>query len=86
MSVTERFERHERLFRRMADRNGADLDLALLVGAATEGELRDATHACMGCTGPSRCEAVLDGGVTGIPSFCRNKEMIRELAELMNTA
>lgn len=86
MSVTERFDRHERLFRRMADRNGADLDLALLVGATSEGELHEATQACIGCTGPSRCEALLDGGVTGIPSFCRNKDMIRDLAEVLNTA
>ena len=86
MSVTERFDRHERLFRRMAQRNGADLDLALMVGATTDAELAEATHACMGCTGPARCEALIDADVPGLPSFCRNKDMIRELAEVLNSA
>lgn len=86
MSMTSRFEKHERLFRRMADRNGADLDLAVMVGAVTEGEVHDATLACTACTSPGCCEALLDDGVTGIPSFCRNKDMIRDLAELMNSA
>ena len=85
MSVQARFDRHERLFSRMADRNGADLDLALLVGATTEGELRAGVESCMGCTGPDRCEALLDGDVEGLPSFCRNKDMIRDLAELLNS-
>ena len=86
MSIVTRLERHSRLMDRMADRNGADLDLALQSGAVSPGEVRAAVLACTGCTDPENCEDRLDAGVPGLPDYCRNADMIRSLARVMGTA
>ncbi len=86
MSYVERLVHHERLMTRMADRNGADVDLALMVGALNPGDLHEATFACMGCTQSDDCEKRLDGGAPGIPDYCRNAEMISELKSLLGAS
>ncbi len=86
MSFLTRIDRHQRLFSRMADRNGADLDLALQSGLTSPESLRAGVLSCTGCTGPERCESLLDHGVEGIPAFCRNADMIRAIAGRMTPA
>ncbi|MXQ08670.1 hypothetical protein GQ651_12510 [Alphaproteobacteria bacterium GH1-50] len=86
MSILTRLERHERLLDRMADRNGADLDLALQSGAISPGEVRAAVLACTGCTDPEGCEARLDRGETGLPDYCRNADLVRSVARVMGAA
>ena len=73
----------ERLMLRMADHNGADLDLAMMCGAVYPSELQAASTACLGCTGTADCESRLERGVEGIPDYCRNTALIQEVAELM---
>ena len=86
MSILNRLERHSRLMDRMADRNGADLDLALQSGAVTPGEVRAAVLSCTGCTDPEDCGHRVDAGVPGLPDYCRNADMIRSLAGVMGSA
>ena len=50
MSILSRIDHHETLMRRMADRNGVDLDLALQSAAISPGEVRAAVLSCTGCT------------------------------------
>ena len=45
MSYIERLVKHERLMTRMADRNGADVDLALMSGALTPGDFQKTSRA-----------------------------------------
>lgn len=84
MSILQRIDRHARLFSRMADANGADLDLALQAGAVSPGEIREAVLSCTGCTDPGACESLLDAGTEGVPSFCRNAGLIRQLGDLID--
>ena len=82
MSILSRIDRHETLMRRMADRNGADLDLALQSAIVSPGELRAAVLTCTGCTDPDACEAQLDRGEGGVPDFCRNADLIDQVRTL----
>ena len=70
----------------MADRNGADLDLALQTGIISPGELKDAVLTCTGCTDPVACEERLDRGEPGLPEYCRNAETITSIARLIQSA
>ena len=56
MTDLSRLVHHERLMSRMASRNGADLDLAVMTGAVSPGELHHAAQACTGCTHPDECQ------------------------------
>ena len=67
-------------------RNGADLDLAMQMGALTPGEYRGAVLNCTGCTDPDGCEAQMDRGEPGLPDYCRNADMIGSLARAMSPA
>jgi hypothetical protein len=86
MSILTRIDHHEKLMSRMADRNGADLDLALQTGMVSPGELQDAVLTCTGCTEPEACEARLDSGETGLPGYCRNADLITSIAGLIDSA
>ena len=86
MSILARIDHHEKLMRRMADRNGADLDLALQTGMVSPGELRDAVLACTGCTDPEACEERLTRGDSGLPEYCRNADMITSISGLIDGA
>lgn len=83
MSIIQRMARHEALFRRMADRNGADLDLALQCGIISPGEVQSAVLSCTGCLQPGPCSDHLERDAKGIPEGCRNARLVRELADLM---
>ena len=82
MSIFSRIDHHEALMRRMADRNGADLDLALQTAIVSPGELRAAVLSCTGCTQPEDCARRVDHGEDGLPDYCRNADMIRSIAEV----
>ncbi len=82
MSYISRLVHHERLMTRLAARNGADLDLAMMSGALSPADVRSATQACLGCTDPERCAAHLDDASVGMPAFCRNAEMIARVADM----
>ena len=71
---------------RMADRSGADLELALQSGLIAPDEMHDAVLACSGCANPGACEEYMDNDAVGIPAFCRNGEMIERGARLMSSA
>lgn len=86
MSIISRMDHHEALMRRMADRNGADLDLALQSAIVSPGEVRAAVLSCTGCTQPEACEARLDQGEPGVPDYCRNADMIRSVATIIDGA
>lgn len=79
MSILSRIDHHETLMRRMADRNGVDLDLSLQSAAISPGEVRAAVLSCTGCTDPEGCEARLNRGDPGFPDVCRNAEMISQI-------
>lgn len=83
MTDDPRRVRHELLMTQMADRNGADLDLALQMGVLSEGEVQAATHACLGCTEPEACADHLMSQTPGIPGYCRNTAMINRVQGLM---
>ena len=84
MSILSRMEHHETLMRRMADRNGADLDLALQSGALTPGEVRAGVLSCVGCTQPEDCATRTARGDEGVPEYCRNADMIRSVAGVID--
>ena len=86
MSFFSRVDKRTTLMNRMADRNGADLDLALQSGMVSPGELRAAVLSCTACTAPDACEARLDAGMPGVPGYCRNGDMIRSVARVLNGA
>lgn len=86
MSILSRIDHHEALMRRMADRNGADLDLALQSAIVSPGELRAAVLSCTGCTQPEDCEGRLARGENGVPDYCRNADLIRSVAEVIDGA
>lgn len=81
MSDNTRFQRHERLMSRMADAGGVDLDLSILRGDLTPEQYSDAVFACTGCSDPQGCEQHLRDGRPGVPTFCRNGDMIARLSE-----
>ena len=80
MSAYDRLEVHARLMDRMADRNGADLDLALQSGRITPEKLRAAILSCTACTNPEDCEHRLETGEEGVPDYCRNADLIKRVA------
>lgn len=84
MTYSAKFVRHERMMTSMADRNGADLDVALLSGVITPEEVQDAALKCTGCREPGACEAYLESDATGIPDYCRNADMIRTVAQILD--
>lgn len=86
MSITSRIDHHETLMRRMADRNGADLDLALQSGIVSPGEVRAAVLSCTGCTQPDDCQRRLEQGKDGLPDYCRNAEMIDQVRTIVDGA
>ena len=86
MSYVARLVKHESLMTRMAARNGADVDLALMTGALEPGDLHEGAFRCMGCHKVSDCEQRLDADTPGIPDYCRNADMIEELRTLLNVA
>ncbi len=81
MSNMPRFQEHERLMSRMADANGVDLDLAMQQGDLTPENFTAAVLACTGCSDPGACNQHLQDGLTEIPAFCRNGDMIARLAK-----
>ncbi len=85
MGYVERLVHQERLMTRMAEANGADIDLALLTGALSPEELHDATLRCMGCTQSSSCERWVEASVDGVPDYCRNTGMISEVREVLHS-
>ncbi len=84
MGYVERLVHHEQLMTRMAEANGADIDLALMTGALSPGELHDATLKCMGCTQSANCEAWLNKQANDVPDYCRNADMIGEVRGLLH--
>ena len=82
MSNDHRFHAHERLMSRLADANGVDLDLMMQSGELTPEEFREAVLNCTGCSDPEGCSALLRGGGSGIPTFCRNRDKMKSWSEL----
>ncbi len=80
MSFWSKLTRHERLFSRMADRAGADVDVAMQSGLLVPEDFRSAVLSCSICTRPKACETLLDDGGTDIPDYCRNRKMLERLA------
>ena len=83
MTHSTKFARHRDMMTTMADRNGADLDVAMLAGAILPEEVDEAVQRCAGCAEPVACEGHLEQGAPGIPGYCRNAGMIRSLADLL---
>ena len=81
MSYEARFKVHEQLMSRMADANGADLDLAMQQGDLSPGDYHAAVQKCTGCSDPESCRSFLQDGRSGIPNFCRNQDMILRFSE-----
>lgn len=81
MPFMSKLDRHEKLMSRLADRNSADLELALQSGVIAPEEYRSAVFKCSSCTNPEACEARLDAGDSGIPEFCRNTQMLERAAD-----
>ncbi len=82
MNNVQRFEKHDRLMRQMADANGVDLDLAVQQGDFSQDEYWTSVLACTGCSDPGACEKHLRDGRSGIPAFCRNGDTIRRLSSV----
>ena len=80
MNNAQRFEKHDRLMRQMAEANGVDLDLATQQGDLSQDDYWASVLACTGCTDPGACEKHLRDGRSGIPAFCRNGDTIRRLS------
>ena len=80
MSFWTRFTRHEMLFSRMADRAGADPDLAMQSGDLEPEDYRSAILSCSICSKPDACERLLDTSGNDVPSYCRNQDLLKRLA------
>lgn len=81
MSYEARFKAHEQLMTRMADANGADLDLAMQTGSLSPESYEAAVHNCTGCSDPDGCKSFLRDERSGLPNFCRNQDLILRLSE-----
>ncbi len=66
----------------MADRNGADLAMASQFGHLAPEDHLAAVQSCSGCTCPEACDRFLKTDEKGIPDYCRNADLIRNLAGL----
>ncbi len=80
MNNVQRFEKHERLMRQLAEANGVDLELEVQKGNFSQEEYWTSVLACTGCSDPAACQNHLRDGRSGIPTFCRNGETIRRLS------
>jgi hypothetical protein len=73
----------ERRMSQMADKNGADLDLAMQSGDLLPDDYVAAAYSCTGCACGDACDQFLNKKEeTGFPSYCRNSDMLRRLAGL----
>lgn len=79
MSFFSRIDRHQRLFTRMAETQGVDVDLEMQKAALSPEAYRGAVLSCTGCSQPDRCEAALNRGENEMPDYCRNTELLERL-------
>lgn len=82
MSIWSRLSLAERRMSSMADKNGADLEVASQSGHLLPDEYRAAVQSCSGCACPDACDTFLQGSESGIPGYCRNSTLIRQLADI----
>lgn len=84
MFFLSRLEKHETLMNRMADRNSADLPMALETGLVSPEQYRTAVLSCMACAEPDACAARLDHGDPGVPDYCRNAGLLARVADRLS--
>ena len=82
MGWMTRIDAHADLMHTMADTLGADLGDALVRGAISAPELRNAVMACTGCEQTGACRDWLRdhaGGAAETPAYCRNHDLMDRL-------
>jgi hypothetical protein len=85
MLMLDRLDRNVTLMNRMADRVEADFAEALLNGALTGGDMRDAVLRCSRCGAAEECAQWLDmqDGTPAVhpaaPGFCANADLMDRL-------
>jgi hypothetical protein len=83
MAIFDKFDEHNRLMGRMADRLGVDLGDALVDGRLGEPDLRRMMFSCLACREPGACRQFLDdkeADTVVAPGFCNNREVMNRLA------
>ncbi|MEM8804104.1 MAG: DUF6455 family protein [Pseudomonadota bacterium] len=82
MSNAAQMSLAERRMSQMAEKNGADLDLAMQSGHLIPEDYVAAAQSCTGCACGNACDQFLREDETGFPSYCRNADLLRRLAGL----
>ena len=78
-----RFDHHARLFARMADTLGVDVENEVQSGTLLPELFDSHVFECLGCTKPGECEQWIDaqeGPARSAPDYCRNKHALEALA------
>ncbi|MEL7106641.1 MAG: DUF6455 family protein [Pseudomonadota bacterium] len=83
MYDTKTIRRHAGLFTTMAERQGIDLQEAVLRAQITPNDITDGVLRCTGCTKPDTCEAEMaqSDRSTAVPDFCRNAALLDALKD-----
>lgn len=77
-----KISKHSDLMGRMAERAGVDIGAEVLDGSFEASKYRAAVIRCTHCTSVDECETMLaQGDHEGVPEFCLNKQVIRQLAD-----
>lgn len=85
MTGFRKYDDHEQLVERMADKLGVDMDEELQSGRVSPDELEGVVHRCMSCEDPDNCKAWLDSrdgqGADAPPPYCRNADTLETLRD-----
>ena len=80
-----RLKRHAALVDRMATARGVDLEEAAMRAHLLPSDLSEMVLRCAGCSNIDECEKWLEaqvGAVSETPRYCRNSDLIKDLAAL----
>lgn len=80
MSQTARMNLAETRVARMAEKNGADVAVAMQSGRLSPEDHVAAVQSCTGCACGDACDQFLKGEENGFPSYCRNVDLLRQLS------
>ena len=83
MFSLSKIDRHAELMNRMADTVGADFSRAIVSGAMSGEQYRQAILSCTNCSHPEECASWLEanpGGAEQTPEYCRNAGLFDRLA------
>lgn len=81
MYDSKTIRRHANLFVTMAERQGVDLEEAVMRAEIQPDDVAEGVLRCTGCTNPDACEAALSlrKRLDNPPEYCRNSELLNAL-------